>query len=119
MIRHVILLAVVALLCSAALPLWAMTGCAMTSEGSGAHSCCHRHPAPVSAPSGACVLHCSGSVGVLAKAQPAPQPEPATDAHEAAIGSHDGPVSVAAGLAPAPIEFDSSGLFLRVRVLRI
>ena len=119
MCKHVILLAVVALICSAALPLWATTGCPMLVEDSGAHSCCHRHPAPASVPTGACVLHCSSSVGVLAKAQPAPQPGPATDAHEAVSGSQDGPVSLTEDLAPLATFFDSSGLFLRVRVLRI
>ncbi len=116
--RAIIGLAIVGLTCSAALPLWALSICPMMNAGSGAHSCCHRQPAPSSTPSGACVLHCSSSVGVLVKVQAPPQPGPAAAA-PAEVAAVDSAVAVASVPAATDQFFDSSGLYLRVRVLRI
>ena|SRR5271157_1806012 len=116
--RAIIVLAIFGLTCSAALPLWALAGCPMMNAGSGAHSCCHRQPAPASTPSTACIMHCSSSVGVLVKVQAPPQPGPAAAAPAELAGLHS-PVALLS--VPAAIDqfFDSSGLYLRVRVLRI
>ena len=114
-----IVLASAGLAFSAALPLWAMAGCPMMNASPGAHSCCHRQPAPSDAPSTACILHCSSSVGVLVKFQAPQQPGPATDAVEALAGPLHGPIAVQSVLVAPDTYFDSSGLYLRVRVLRI
>ncbi|MGO9239439.1 MAG: hypothetical protein ACLQBJ_01410 [Bryobacteraceae bacterium] len=117
--RAMIVLAIAGLAFSAALPLWALAGCPMMNANAGAHSCCQRRPAPASTPSTACILHCSSSVGVLVKVQAPQQPVPATDAHAALTAPQHGLLAVASpGAAPETI-FDSSGLYLRVRVLRI
>jgi len=114
-----IVLAIAGLVFSAALPLWAMAGCPMMNAGAGAHSCCHRRSAPSDAPSTACILHCSSSVGVLVKVQPPLQPAPTTGAVMAPACPPHAPLADASPLAAPDTFFDSSGLYLRVRVLRI
>ncbi|MGD0577576.1 MAG: hypothetical protein ABSC08_01480 [Bryobacteraceae bacterium] len=116
--RAILVLAIVGLTCSASLPLWALATCPMMDANAGAHSCCHRHPTPSSTPSTACVLHCSSSIGVLVKVQVPPQPGPAADAPVQAAAVHS---TVAVAPVPTATDqfFDSSGLYLRDRVLRI
>jgi len=116
--RALIVVAIFGQTCSAALPLWALAICPMMNASPGAHSCCHRQPAPASTPSTACILHCSSSVGVLVKVQVPPQPGPTADA-PAMVATLQGPISDSSSFALAVQFFDSSGLYLRVRVLRI
>ena len=121
--RVAILLAIAGLAGSAGLPLWALNACEEASVAAPAeHACCQRHPAqptPPKAPSGACILHCSGSVGVLEKAPAPPQPERSAGPAVVLQGAGHDLIVAAPGFAPTETIFDSSGLHQRVRVLRI
>src|ERR1039458_1440553 len=106
--RAIIVLAVFGLMCSAALPFWALAACPTMNAGSGAHSCCHRQPAPSTTPPAACIQHCSSSVGVLVKVQAPPQPGPAAAAPAEVASLHSPVAAFSVPAATGPF-FDSSG----------
>jgi hypothetical protein len=116
--RLVTLLTIGALFSAITLPAQVLAKCPILHPQAKAHPCC-RHLKSESVPIAKCLVSCNVAGGEQALGQiPPKQPRFATlnafvsdDAKLAMPGSHE--------VTSAPAFFDSSGLYLRVRVLRI
>ena len=111
------LLAIAGVLCVLASPVWAIMVCPLLNshDSIAAHPCC---PKPAPSPVSNCIQHCDLLAGNVVMTQ-LPSIAKLAKAAPVEVQIIDGAPAVAFESQSEPVILDSSGLFLRVRVLRI